>query len=145
MFPLPLLALSLLAGCGTVSTAPTAGQLLDAPTTLNVGGKLLSAAAWPSLKDNVLSVRVRVSAPRSSLPGQLNLTGVYVVSNEGVWSSTLKPSAQWKCGSGCALGVGRGPAGELQTGQNVQVVLGLSNGQGQNYFLRSGQARIARP
>lgn len=134
----------LLVGCGSVSTAPTAGQLLDAPSTLNVGGTLLGASAWPTLSNTVLSVRVRVQSARSALPPRLSINTVYVVTNDGVWSTPLSSSLQWKCGSGCALGVGRGPAGDLQVGQGVQVVLGLSDAQGRSFLLRSGQAKIAK-
>ncbi len=140
----PLLLLPLAVGCGSAGSVPSAAQLLDAPTTLNVGGKLLSARVLPTVQEQVLAVRVRLSTGQKELPARLNLSGVYVVTNDGVWSSTVTAPLQWKCGPTCALSAARGPAGNVQPGQNVQVVLSLNDGQGHTFLLRSGPMRVGR-
>lgn len=132
---------SLLVGCGSVSTAPNAGQLLDAPTNLNITGKVLTADAAPTLSGNVFSVKVRVLSPRAALP-KLSVTDVYVVANDGVWSAGITKASQWKCGNNCALAVGRGPADGMQAGQGVQVVVSLKDAQGRTFLLRDAQARV---
>ncbi|WP_291425078.1 hypothetical protein [Deinococcus sp.] len=131
----------LLAACGSLSPAPTAGELLDAPTSLNVTGKVLTAQAAPTLSGNVFSVRVKVQTPKSALPG-LNVTNLYVVTSDGVWSTAVDKTSQWKCGASCAFAVGRGPAEGLQSGDGVQVVLGLRDAQGRTFLLRDDQVKV---
>lgn len=141
-FLIPFAAL-LLAGCGSLDTAPTAGQLLDAPTTLNVTGKALTATAAPTLSGNLFSVKVKLQTPRATLPN-LSVTNVYVVTNDGVWSTEVAKASQWKCGTNCALAVGRGSADGVQAGEGVQVVVGLRDAQGRTFLLRDAQAKVGQ-
>lgn len=131
----------LMVGCGGVTTAPTAGQLLDAPTNLNVTGKVLTADAAPTVSGGVFSVKVKLQTPRSALPA-LNVTDVYVVTNDGVWSAGVTQASQWKCGPNCAYAIGRGPADGVQLGEGVQVVVGLRDAQGRTLLVRDAQAKV---
>lgn len=131
----------LMVGCGAVSNTPTAGQLLDAPTNLNVTGKVLTLDAAPTLSGNVFSVKVKLQSQRTALPN-LNVTDVYVVTNDGVWSAGVTKASQWKCGSNCTFAVGRGPADGVQARQGVQVVINLKDAQGRTFLLRDADARV---
>lgn len=136
----PVLALAL-AGCGSLNAAPTAGQLLDAPTTLNVAGTPLTAEAAPLLSGDLFSVKIKVKTARSALP-DLKITEVYVVTNDGVWSAPATVGSQWRCAANCAFALGSGPANGLQAGEGVQVVIGLQDNQGRQLLLRDAQAKV---
>ena len=137
---LPLMTL-LLAGCGTLNSAPTAGQLLDAPTTLNVAGNPVKADAFPTVKRDVFSVKVKLSTSKSTLPG-LKLTDVYVVTQDGVWTADSTTSKTWKCAANCTMAQARGAANGVEVGAGVQVILGLQDTQGRQYLLRDAQAQV---
>ncbi|MFC6617324.1 hypothetical protein [Deinococcus radiophilus] len=138
-------ALTLVAGiltlsaCGSVSGgAPTAGELLRAPTSLNLAGHTLRAEATPLLRGDQLNAQLAVRSSGSVLP--LNVHSVYLVTQGGVWQS----GANWKagCGQSCRLVQGTGPAQGLRSGENVQVVLRLQDSAGRNFWLRDEQARV---
>ena len=57
----------LLVGCGAVSTAPNAGQLLDAPTNLNITGKVLTADAAPTLSGLLIIGSAAAAGPLIAL------------------------------------------------------------------------------
>lgn len=142
--PLSLLGACLvlgLAGCGGAPPAVQAGDLLDAPTTLNLGGTLLSADALPMVGNDVLKVQVKVRAQRSALPA-VRLTNVYAVTTDGVWSAALTPVAASKCGGTCALAVGRAPANGIRPGDGVQIVIGMQDQMGRSYLLRNMPDRM---
>lgn len=136
-----LLCALLLAGCGSLSTTPTTGQLLDAPTTLNVAGKPVKTQATPTVNGNIFSVKIKLSTTRAVLPA-LKLKDVYVVTQDGVWTANTPRNSQWKCAPNCALAVVRGPANGLQRGMGVQIVLGLQDAQGRTLLLRDAQATV---
>lgn len=137
---LPLLAL-LVTGCGTLNTAPTAGQLLDAPTTLNVAGNPVKADAFPTIKRDTFNVKVKLSTTKPTLPG-LKVTNVYVLTNDGVWIADNTTSKTWKCAANCTIAQVRGAANGVQSGAGVQVILGLQDAQGNQYLLRDAQAQV---
>ena len=140
--PLLLLPLALpLAGCGSLNAAPTAGQLLDAPTSLNLSGQPLTAQAFPAVSNGVFSVKVKVRSLKAALP-DVKVTGVYVVTNDGVWEASSAERGPLKCGLQCAFMVGSGPANGLAAGQGVQVVLGLKDTKGRELLLRDPQAQV---
>ncbi|RJF73195.1 MULTISPECIES: hypothetical protein [Deinococcus] len=136
-----LLLAPLLAGCGSLSAAPTAGELLDAPTTLNIAGKPVKADAFPRLNRDVFSVKVRLSTSRAALPG-LKVTDMYVVTGDGVWTADNTTNTPWKCPTSCVIALGRGAANGLKTGAGVQVILNLQDSQGRQYLLRDAQAQV---
>lgn len=137
----PLLCAGFLAGCGSLNAAPTPGELLDAPTTLNVGGSTVTAQAVPALKGNVFNVRIVLRSAKTLMPS-LIVKDVYVVTNEGVWQSSTTKRNLWKCSASCAVAVGRGPANGVQPGDAVQVVLGVQDEQGRELLLRDEQAQV---
>lgn len=135
-----------LVGCGSLNTTPVpaAGDLLSAPTTLTVGGRTVTAEAHPSVKGNVFSVRVRLKADRPPLP-PLNVTGVFVVTNAGVWKSPVRPQAQSNCGAkACQQASATSLANGFQVGEGVQVITRLQDAQGNVLWLRDAQARVLR-
>lgn len=136
----PLLAL-LLAGCGGVNVAPSAGQLLDAPTTLNMTGLPLTAQAAPVVSGETFRVKVKLQVPRAQVP-RVTVTDLYVVTREGVWSAGVGRAAQSRCASTCTLAVASGPARGLRSGAGVQVVVGLKDAQGRTYLLRDDAVRV---
>lgn len=139
---LPVVA-ALLSACGTLAPAPapTAGDLLAAPTTLQVAGRRLRADATPHLKGQTLGVNVRVRAARAPMTG-LTMTDVYVVTDDGVWSASAQGGDRPGCGGRCLLGTGRGEAGSLRPGDGVQVVVRLQDDQGRPLWLRDARVRV---
>lgn len=136
-------AAALLGACGSLGAAPapTAADLLAAPTTLQVGGRRLQAEAAPHLKGENLGVRVRVRAAQSTVP-PLAVTDVYMVTDDGVWSAAAQGGSRPACGGRCLQGTGRGEAGSLRPGDGVQVVVRLQDPRGRALWLRDAQARV---
>lgn len=133
-----------LVSCGSVGTPPAAGDLLSAPTTLSVNGRLLTADATPTLSGKVFRVQVKVRADRAPLPA-LNVTGLFVVTNEGVWKAPVGPDAQRSCGVKlCTQGSASSAADGFQAGEGVQVVARVQDAQGRTYWLRDAQVRVLR-
>ncbi|WP_288481442.1 hypothetical protein [uncultured Deinococcus sp.] len=133
--------LALLAGCGVQVEPPTTGQLLDAPTSLNVTGQVIRAEAAPVISGNLFNVQVRVRTPRTLASG-LRVTDVYVVTDSGVWSADVDSADQRRCGAGCTVAVGRGVADGVTAGEGVQVVARLVDAQGRTFLLRDGQVQV---
>ena len=136
-------------GAGAVPGAPalSAGELLAAPTRLALGGVKLSAEASPYLSGSSFVVPVKVLASRAK-PGGLKLsalkvTGVYVITEGGVWRSGVAAQDTRSCLSSlnCLQAVGRGSA-ELSSRDAVQVVLTLRDAAGKNYKLRDDKAVV---
>ncbi|BDP42240.1 hypothetical protein DAETH_22090 [Deinococcus aetherius] len=136
-------AAALLGACGTLGTPePTAGDLLAAPTTLQVGGRSLRAEATPTLGDDTFQVRVRVQAKHAPIP-VLKVTGVYVVTEDGVWNAPVGARDRKDCGDDrCLQGTGRGAAEGLRSGEGVQVVVSLKDEKGRVLWLRDARASI---
>ncbi len=135
-----------LAGCGSLNAAPAplAGDLLSAPTTLNLNGQVLKVAAQPQLSGTVFSVRVRVAAG-SAAPNvsSLKVMGMYAITNSGVWKAPRMTALT----SGCAAQLcarGSGGAGDLQSGERTQIVTELQDGQGRTYWLRDARTRAVK-
>ncbi|EYB67915.1 hypothetical protein DEIPH_ctg031orf0059 [Deinococcus phoenicis] len=145
MWLLPLAA-ALLSACGTLAgpPTPTAGDLLAAPTALQVAGRSLRVEATPTLDGATFNVQVRVQASRAS-PPPLTVTGVYVVTEDGVWSASSTQGDRQPCGAAvCLQGSGRGTSRGLRSGEGVQVVVGLKDARGRTLWLRDAQATIGR-
>ncbi|WP_084048818.1 hypothetical protein [Deinococcus hopiensis] len=142
-----LFAASLLGACGTVatpasSTPRTAGELLGAPTSLQVSGRSVRADAAPVLAGDTFRVRVKVQASRAPLP-PLTVTGVYVVTEDGVWRAGRTRSGEAGCAAqSCVQGTGEGAASGLRAGDGVQVVVSLKDAGGRTMWLRDPQASI---
>ncbi|AAF11021.1 hypothetical protein [Deinococcus radiodurans] len=130
----PLLS-ALLVACGSLETAPTTGQLLGAPTTLNMTGRALTAQAAPRVDGDVFRVRLTLQTPRAQQLPAVKVTDLYVVTRDGVWSTAVGRAAAQGCGKGCLTTDVTGPARGLQRGA-VQVVVGLRDAQGRSYLLR---------
>ena len=133
--------LALLAGCGSLDASPTTGQLLDAPTSLNVTGQVVRANAAPVISGSLFNVQVRVQTPRTLSAG-LRVTDVYVVTDSGVWSAGVGSADQRRCGAGCTVAVGRGTADGVTAGEGVQVVARLVDPQGRTFLLRDDQVQV---
>ncbi|MEW6422669.1 MAG: hypothetical protein AB1511_13220 [Deinococcota bacterium] len=143
LFPV---ATVLLAACGGLASppAPMASDLLGAPTALQIAGRSLRAEALPALAGNTFNVRVRVQASAAPLPS-LAVTGVYVVTEDGVWTATSTQSERQDCGPKvCLQGTGRGAARGLRPGEGVQVVVSLKDAKGRVLWLRDPRAQIRR-
>ncbi|MEF2278035.1 hypothetical protein V3W47_06950 [Deinococcus sp. YIM 134068] len=135
---------ALLSACGALGTplTPTAGDLLAAPTSLQVGSRRLSAEAAPSLSDDLFRVRVQVRTKRGRVPA-LAVTGVYVVTENGVWTAPVAERDRRDCGGDrCLQGTGRGAADGLHPGEGVQVVVSLEDETGRVLWLRDARARV---
>lgn len=136
------LVAGLLVGCGSLST-PSTGQLLGAPTSLNLGGRSVTAQAAPTVSGDVFRVHLKVQSggvTGATLP-PLTVTDLYVVTREGVWRSAVGSRLR-SCGQQCGLTTLSGPARGLQRGEGVQVVVGLRDLQGRPYLLRDGSVRV---
>ena len=163
---LPLLLAPLLWACGTASGpvvgAPpmSAGELLAAPTKLTIGGVKLSAEAAPALSAQlpcsgktcaanfVVPVKLRASGDAGSLNlSSLKVTGVYVITEGGVWRSGVAVQDSRRCATApedvnCLQAVGRGSA-ELSRRDAVQVVLTFRDSAGKTYKLRDSKAVVS--
>lgn len=140
-------ALPLLTACGLVACAapevptPTV-QLLAAPVSVVVGGRVVSAQAQPILSENGIKVRVQVGTGRALLP-DLTVTGVYVVTDAGVWKSPVTSTQRRSCASGmCQQATASGSAAGFRAGQRVQVVTRIQDPTGQSLWLRDADATI---
>ncbi len=137
---------------GPVLDAPklSAGELLNAPTKLALGGVKLSAEARPylsalpcagrSCSNFVVPVQLRASGDLSAL----KVTGVYVITEGGVWRSGVAAQDSRRCpqGSNCLQVVGRGNA-DLTRNDAVQVVLTFRDAAGRTYKLRDNKAVVS--
>lgn len=134
---------AVLGACGTLGTPePTAGDLLAAPTTLQVAGRSLRAEATPTLGDATFRVRVQVQTKRGRVPA-LTVTGVYVVTEDGVWNAPVAARDRQDCGQArCLQGTVRGAADGLRPGEGVQVVVSLKDDRGRLLWLRDARASI---
>lgn len=138
-----LLAAALgLVACGAVPTPPLTGDLLGAPTSLNVAGRVVTARATPTVQGQTFRVRVRVQTARPPLPS-LKVTGIFVVTDAGVWKAGVASGARLVCGARmCVQGLASGPAGSIRQGEDVQVVARLQDGQGRVLWLRDKGVRV---
>ncbi|PNY80597.1 hypothetical protein [Deinococcus koreensis] len=131
-----------LVACGSAPTPPLTGDLLGAPTTLNVSGRVVSAQATPTIQGDEFRVRVRVQAARPPLPA-LKVTGIFVVTDAGVWKAPVPSGARLVCGARmCLQGTATGPASGIQPGEDVQVVARLQDRQGREFWLRDRDVRV---
>ena len=140
-----------LVGCGSLSSVPTplAGDLLGAPTTLNVGGQVVRVTAAPQLGAQRFSVRVRVAgasggaAADQPTPGTLKVTGIYVVTGAGLWKSPRLSDAPKNCALHlCAWA--SGSANGFVAGEGVRVIAQLQDERGRSFWLRDAQTRNIR-
>ncbi|AWN24715.1 hypothetical protein DKM44_14695 [Deinococcus irradiatisoli] len=156
-----LLIAPLLWACGAaVGPVPaavpklSAGELLKAPVKLAVGGVKFSAEARPYLSA-LSACSERSCAPNFVVPvelrasgevGALKVTGVYVITEGGVWRSGVATQDSRRCwqGSNCLQVVGRGNA-DLTPNDAVQVVLTLRDAAGRTYKLRDDKAVVSKP
>lgn len=157
-----------LAGCGALGQppAPLAGDLLGAPTTLNLDGQVMRLTAAPQLRrgTNRFSVRVEVeaSAPASRVLGQaggqsqgrpqskaaprpLKVTALYVVTGAGLWHSPgLNDATQTPGCGGRVCAWGSGAADGFTAGEAVSVIARLRDARGQTHWLRDARSvRVA--
>lgn len=124
----------LVAACGfSPRVPPTVGDLLSAPTALNVGGQVVTLESTSASGSGGFGVKVRL-ASRDALPA-LRLDGVFVVSGTELWKSPLRAAG------GAASAYGRAGSG-VQPGETVQVVVRLRDAQGRVLFLRDGETRV---
>lgn len=169
-----LLLAPLVWACGSLGapspSAPalSAGELLAAPTSLALGGMKLKAEATPYLNapacdgetcvpsaNFVVPVKLRsvgaqspvqASSPSASFLSGLKVTGVYVITEGGVWRSGVAPSDSRRCVGtlNCLQAVGRGTA-SISSSDPVQVVLTFQDRAGKTYRLRDEKAVIDSP
>ncbi|CAM3563195.1 hypothetical protein [Deinococcus frigens] len=145
-----------LAGCGSLGSAPTplAGDLLGAPTTLNLGGRVLSLTAAPQLVREADRFRVRVrvetsekaSTPAMSTP--LKVTGIYVFTGSGLWQSPrLNDFSRASACPAHACAWGSGGANGFTAGEDVRVIAQLQDASGKTYWLRDARSQniVAKP
>jgi len=136
-----LLTMLALAGCSAPQAPTPTVELLGAPATLNVSGTLVTALAMPTVRIGTFKVQVRLHADRSLGPG-LRLTGVYVVTDAGVWKGAVGSAQRSACGSTCLQGKASGSATGLRAGQTVQVVARVQDGQGRALWVRAPKVTV---
>ncbi|PTA69019.1 hypothetical protein [Deinococcus arcticus] len=125
-----------LAACGAQPGPPQVGDLLSAPTALNVNGQMVTVGAVPAASAQGFGVRVQLNSARRPLP-PVQLDGVFVVGGEGLWKAPIR-------GAGTQAAVwGRNAAG-LQAGEPVQVVVRLRDDRGRVLWLRGPQTRVGQ-
>ncbi|MFC6590833.1 hypothetical protein ACFP81_01470 [Deinococcus lacus] len=131
-----LLVAASLAACGNLSSVqPTAGELLGAPVSLNMGGRSVALDAAATLRGERLSVAVRLPARAA-----LQVREVYVVTQGGVWRGQVSATGR----SGASLQASAsGPARGLRPGEAVQVVARVE-AQGKSWWVRDAAARVGR-
>lgn len=137
-FALPLL-LWVLVGCGTLSAAPSTGELLGAPTRLNLRGGAVQVQADAAVASESFGLRLTLQGA-TLRRAPLSISNVYVVTRDGVWRSgaaRLEP-----CGERCLSARVQGAARGMQRGEAAQVVLEVRDGQGRTYLLRDEAARV---
>lgn len=147
-----------LAGCGSLVSAPTplAGDLLNAPTTLNLGGQLLGLTAAPQLvrEADRFSVRLQVqpsapaSNPAATATDPLKVTGIYVFTGAGLWHSPRL--SDFSGASNCSAQVcawGSGSANGFTAGEDVRVIAQLRDASGKTYWLRDARSQnvVSKP
>ncbi|WP_139322958.1 hypothetical protein [Deinococcus marmoris] len=145
-----------LAGCGSLGNAPTplAGDLLSAPTTLNLGGRLLGLTAAPQLVQEADRFSVRVNVEASALAGgpaatdPLKVIGIYVFTGAGLWQSPRL--SDFSRASNCSTQVcawGSGSANGFTAGEDVRVIAQLRDASGKTYWLRDARSQnvVAKP
>ncbi|MFC4637037.1 hypothetical protein [Deinococcus hohokamensis] len=140
----PLLAV--LVGCGSLDAAPVplAGDLLSAPTALNLSGRLLRVDAAPRLEGAALGVGVRLQAGQA-LP-RVTPLAVYMVTRNGVWTAPLRLNPARRCaGAPCLSAQARGRGEGVRSGETVQVVVQLKDPRGRRLWLRDPQATVGGP
>ncbi len=139
-----------LSGCSSLGQlpAPLAGDLLGAPTTLNLDGQVMRLTAAPQLRHDtqrfIVRVRVRASPPAArplgrplARPRPLKVTALYVVTGSGLWQSPRLNDVTRT--STCRERVcvwGSGDAAGFTAGEDVRVVAQLRDASGQTYWLR---------
>lgn len=153
-----LVVAGLAVGCGiaggpqTSAPAVSTGNLLLAPLQVPIAGVRVRAEALPTVSaarcDSArptdctnFMVPVRLYAPTGNLPA-LKVTGVYVVTESGVWRSGVQPSDNRHCPDPrCLVATVRGSA-DISSGEAVQVVVSVKDAQGRSYRLRDQQAIV---
>lgn len=142
------------AGPQSAASVPpiSAGELLSAPTKLAIGGVKISAEATPYL--SALPCSGRTCAGNFVVPVTLRsntgplsafkVTGVYVITEGGVWRSGVASQGNYRCGGAlnCLQAVGRGSA-NLSSSDAVQVVLTFQDAAGKTYKLRDSKAVVS--
>ncbi|MFB9994403.1 hypothetical protein ACFFLM_20810 [Deinococcus oregonensis] len=132
-----------LVACGGLASppAPSAGDLLSAPTALNLAGRTVKLDASPQLAQNTLNLRVRLQTTQKPLP-KLKILGVYMVTAGGVWNAPPQAARACDTRSRCTQVVASGPAQGLKPAAGVQVVVNLSGADGRTYWLRDAVSSI---
>lgn len=131
-----------LVACGSAQAPPLTGDLLGAPTTLNVAGRVVTAQATPTVRGDGFRVQVRVQSARPPLP-TLNVTGIFMVTDSGVWKAAVPSGARRVCGARmCVQGTATGSAAGIRSGEDVQVVTRLQDGQGRVLWLRDADVKV---
>ncbi|GGL91530.1 hypothetical protein GCM10010840_32000 [Deinococcus aerolatus] len=137
-----------LSGCSSLPPAPLAGDLLGAPTTLNLDGQVMRLTATPQLRQDTqrFIVRVRVRANPSAArpvgrplatPRPLKVTGLYVVTGSGLWQSPrLNDVTQASTCRERVCAWGSGEADGFTAGEDVRVIAQLRDASGQIFWLR---------
>ena len=164
---LALLLTPLLWACGSAGSPAvqvpevSAGELLSAPTHLVLDGVDLHAEAQPYLNEIgcassgcahlpnfVVPVKLLAPSVRAAKNSPLNtfrVTGVYVVTEGGVWRSGVAASDNRRCTSvaACLQAVSRGNA-SVASGTPAQVVLTFLDGAGKAHMLRDDDVWVRR-
>ncbi|MDB5046479.1 MAG: hypothetical protein JWQ08_2529 [Deinococcus sp.] len=136
-------AAAALVACGGLSSAPapSAGDLLSAPTALNLAGRTIKLDAAPQLAQTDLNLRVRVQTSHKPLP-KLKVLGVYMVTAGGVWNAAPQAARPCDARNRCTQVTASGPAQGLKAATGVQVVVNLSTADGRTYWLRDAASTI---
>lgn len=129
------------AGCGMQQFEPSVGQLLDAPISLNIAGSAVKVNVKSRLIQKTVRLGVVVTGKTQTV-SQLQLTNVYLVTTEGVWSSDVSRLMQRKCRKNCLSAIAKGPANGLKLGQGVQIVVALKTPKGSTVFVKDKKGQL---
>lgn len=140
---LVLCAAAGLVACGELTSppVPSAGDLLSAPTALNLAGRTVKLDATPQLAQNTLNLRVQLQTAQKSLP-KLKVLDVYMVTSGGVWNAPPQAARACDARSRCTQVTASGPAPGLKAASGVQVIVNLSDAGGRTYWLRDAGSKI---
>lgn len=140
---LVLCAAAGLVACGGLASppVPSAGDLLSAPTALNLSGRTVKLDATPQLAQSTLNLRVRLHTTQKPLP-KLKVLGVYMVTSGGVWNAPPQTARTCDARERCTQVTASGPAQGLKPAVGVQVIVNLSDAGGRTYWLRDPGSKV---
>jgi hypothetical protein len=147
-----LIFLSLLAGCGAVSSAPTGQvppEIVDVPNEIVVGNTTLRLTVYPwrdfqpsSAPDTRLMTQFQITAGSGTVPSGLRAEKAWLVRENEAWPTTLRQEAPPSSATRVEYMSRGGPTWPV--GTLVVGVLQLRDAANKSYLVRSSPHGIER-